>query len=58
MNEVMSWQDWLKGRRWRRELGEKVAPRIIRREHGSGDRRLRARFNGQRGLPFTRTEDL
>jgi hypothetical protein len=31
MNEVMSWEDWLKGRRWRRELGNRVAPEVIRR---------------------------
>ena len=31
MNEVMSWEDWLKGRRWRRELGNRVAPEVIQR---------------------------
>jgi hypothetical protein len=58
MHEVMSWEDWLKGRRWRRELGERVAAPVIRRERGSGDRRLRSLFHGQRGLPFTPTQDL
>jgi hypothetical protein len=29
MDEVMSWEDWLKGRRWRRELGKRVAPEVI-----------------------------
>ena len=58
MNEVMSWEDWLKGRRARRETGNKVAPEIIRRPSSSSDRRLRALFSGERGLPFKRTEEL
>jgi len=58
MNEVMSWEDWLKGRRARREGGEKVAPPVIRREWSSSDKRLRAQFNGERGLPFKKTEEL
>jgi hypothetical protein len=35
-----------------------VAPGIIRRATSSSDRRLRKLFQGERGLPFTRTEDL
>lgn len=58
MSEVMSWTDWLKGRRRRRELGNRVAPEVIRRERGSSDHRLRALFQGKRGLPFTPTEKL
>ncbi len=58
MNEVMSWEDWLKGRKWRRELGNRVAPEVIRRPAGSRDRRLRELFKGERGLPFTPTEKL
>ena len=58
MNEVMSWEDWLKGRRWRRELGNRVAPEVIQRSRSSGDRRLRKQFKGRRGLPFTPTERL
>ena len=54
----MSWEDWLKGRRARRETGNRVAPEILRRASGSGDKRLRALFRGDRGLPFRRTEDL
>jgi hypothetical protein len=54
----MSWEDWLKGRRWRRELGERVAPKVIRRPRSSSDRRLRKLFKGRRGLPFTPTENL
>jgi hypothetical protein len=54
----MSWEDWLKGRRWRRELGERVAPRVIRRRRSSSDRRLRRLFRGRRGLRFTATEQL
>jgi hypothetical protein len=35
-----------------------VAPGIVRRQRSSSDRRLRKLFNGQRGLPFTRTDKL
>jgi len=58
MNEPISWEDWLKGRRYRRELSKLVAPGIIRRKTSSSDRRLRKLNNGERGLPFKRTEDL
>jgi hypothetical protein len=58
IHEVMSCEDWLKGRRWRRELGNRVAPEMIRRQQGSKDRRLRKLFHGERGLPFTSTEQL
>ena len=58
MNEVMSWEDWLKGRRARRETGNRVAPEVIRRPSSSSDARLRRLFNGERGLPFKKTEDL
>jgi hypothetical protein len=54
----MSWEDWLKGRRARREAGNKVAPEIIRRPASSSDRRLRRLFRGERGLPFKNTEEL
>jgi hypothetical protein len=54
----MSWADWLKGRRARRETGNLVAPEIIRRPTSSSDKRLRALFHGQRGLPFKQTEEL
>jgi hypothetical protein len=58
MNEPISWENWLKGRRVRRETGNKVAPEMIQRSASSSDRRLRKLFNGQRGLPFKKTEDL
>ena len=58
MNEVLSWEDWLKGRRWRRELGNRVAPEVIQRSSSSSDRRLRKLFKGRRGLPFAPTEKL
>jgi hypothetical protein len=58
MGEIMSWEDWLKGRRWRRELGNRVAPVVIQRSRSSSDRRLRSLFKGRRGLPFTRTDKL
>ena len=54
----ISWEDWLKGRRARRETGNLVAPEIIRRKTSSSDRRLKKLFNGERGLPFTPTEKL
>ena len=58
IDRPISWEDWLKGRRFRRELGNRVAPEITRRESSSSDKRLRQLFNGERGLPFTPTEKL
>ena len=58
INEPISWEDWLKGRRARRETGNRVAPEIIRRPSSSSDRRLRKLFNSERGLPFKKTEEL
>ena len=58
INEPISYEDWLKGRRARREGGELVARKVIRRESSSSDKRLRALFNGERGLPFTPTNEL
>jgi hypothetical protein len=54
----ISYEDWLKGRRYRRELSKLVAPGVIRRKTSSSDRRLKKLFNGERGLPFTPTEKL
>ena len=54
----ISWEDWLKGRRFRRESSQLVAPGVIRRKRSSSDRRLKKLFNGERGLPFTPTEKL
>jgi hypothetical protein len=54
----ISYEDWLKGRRFRRQLSQSVTTGVIRRKSGSNDRRLRKLFNGQRGLPFTPTEKL
>jgi hypothetical protein len=42
INEPISWEDWLKGRR----------------PSSSSDRRLRKLFNSERGLPFKKTEEL
>ena len=58
IDRPISWEDWLRGRRARRETGNLVAPEIIRRQNSSKDRRLRKLFNGERGLPFTPTEKL
>jgi hypothetical protein len=55
---VISYEDWLKGRRYRRELSKLVAPGIIRRKNGPKDKRLKKLYNGERGLPFTPTEKL
>jgi hypothetical protein len=52
------WEDWLKGRRYRRALGNRVAPGIIRRKSSSSDWRLKKLFKGERGLPFTPIEKL
>jgi len=54
----ISYEDWLKGRRHRREMGNLVAPEIIRRKTSSSDRRLKKLFKGERGLPFTPTDKL
>ena len=54
----ISYEDWLKGRRFRREMGNLVAPGVIRRKRSSSDKRLKKLFNGERGLPFTPTEKL
>jgi hypothetical protein len=54
----ISYEDWLKGRRHRREVGNLVAPEIIRRKSSSSDRRLKKLFKGERGLQFTPTEKL
>lgn len=54
----ISYEDWLKGRRARRESGEQVVPGPIRRKSSSSDKRLKKLFNGERGLPFTPTEKL
>ena len=55
---AISYEDWLKGRRYRRELSKLVAPGVIRRQRSSSDRRLKKLFNGERGLPFTPTGKL
>jgi len=52
------WEDWLRGRKARRESSKLVAPGNLRRESSSKDRRLRKLFNGERGLPFTPTDKL
>jgi hypothetical protein len=54
----IGWEDWLKGRRARRETGNRVAPEMIRRASSSSDGRLRKLFKGERGLPFKPAEEL
>jgi len=55
----ISYDDWLKGRRLRRELSQRaVGGGAIRRQESAKDKRLRQLFNGERGLPFTPTEQL
>ena len=58
IDKPISWEDWLAGRKARRETSKLVAPGIIRRKSSSKDKRLRELFNGERGLPFTPTEKL
>ena len=55
---VMRFEDWLAGRKARRESGNLVAPEVIRRQASSSDRRLKKHFNGELGLPFPPTESL
>ena len=52
------WEDWLAGRRARRQTGNRVAPEVIRRAAGPADRRLRRLYRGERGLPFKPASEL
>ena len=54
----ISWEDWLRGRRARRETSKQVAPGVVRRTRSSSDRRLHKLFKGRRGMAFTPTEKL
>ena len=54
----ISYKDWLRGRRARRETSKLVAPGILRRKSSSSDKRLKGLFEGERGLPFTPAEKL
>ncbi len=47
-----TWEQWLAGRALRRNLGERVAPSVIRRTESSSDKRLREAFDGERGPEF------
>jgi hypothetical protein len=58
IDRPISWEDWLKGRKARREISERVAPAGSQRPSSSSDRRLRKLFNGKRNLPFRKTEEL
>jgi hypothetical protein len=58
IDKPISWEDWQRGRRARRETSKEAAPGIVRRKTSSSDRRLRKLFKGRRGLPFTPTEKL
>lgn len=58
IDKPISWKDWLRGRKLRREISMLVAPHGSRRKKSSGDRRLRRLFNGARGIPFRPTSDL
>ena len=58
MNEVMSWEDWMAGRKQRRKTGMLTGPEVIRREKSSSDKRLRRLYNGQRGAAITPLDKL
>ena len=58
IDRPISWGDWQRGRRARRETSKQAAPGIVRRKTSSSDRRLRKLFKGRRGLRFTPTEKL
>ena len=51
-----TWEQWQAGRALRRSLGERVAPSVIRRREGSGDKRLREAFDGKRGPEFLKLD--
>ena len=54
----INWEDWLAGRRVRRQTGNRVAPEVIRRSSSSSDPRLRRLYQGERGMAFKKTEEL
>jgi hypothetical protein len=53
LDRPISWEDWQRGRAARREITNRVAPAIIRRERSSSDRRLKKLFDGKRGPAFS-----
>jgi hypothetical protein len=58
IDRPISWEDWQRGRRARRETSKQAAPVIVRRKTSAGDRRLRKLFKGRRSLPFAPTKEL
>jgi len=58
IDRPISWEDWLRGRRARRETNKLVSPGVIRRQSSSKDWRLKNLFKGERGLPLRPTEEL
>lgn len=58
LDKPISWEDWLAGRKYRRQLSQRIAPTGSQRARSSADPRLRKLFKGQRGLPFRKTEEL
>lgn len=58
LDKPISWEDWLRGRKARRESSKLVTPEILRRKSSSRDPRLKKLFKGERGLPFTPTSGL
>lgn len=58
IDRPISWADWLKGRKARREISERLAPAGAQRVRSSSDARLRRKFKGQRGLPARPTSEL
>jgi hypothetical protein len=58
INGSIRYADWLKGRRYRRQLSKMVAPGVIRRQSSSRDRSLKKLFQGERGLPFSPVDQL
>ena len=58
LDKPISWEDWLAGRRARRQTSKQIVPGVVRRQSGSADRSLRQRFGGERGLPFIPDAEL
>jgi hypothetical protein len=58
IGKPISWEDWLRGRKTRREISLRLVPTGSQRKKSSSDRRLKKLFKGKRGLPFRPTSEL
>jgi hypothetical protein len=58
IGKTISWEDWLAGRKARRQTSRLIEPRPIRRQKSSSDTRLKKLYSGKRGPSFTPTTGL